>query len=229
MTLGSADDGQGPGLAAHGSWETLGLHHWSVLALLFGVEPPPIDEDLVRLPVAERAERIAGILGLSAAMPTREVMDSWGNVVYLSDRIIEKLRTEAYVKRVPLIPWAPHAVQNAVEVWEQSVTPPGSSIAELRRYYLAPLAGLREHECYIAIAGEDKILFNIIRADGNYANNIRQGRLLQRRDAPPCIATCCEQFTRLRRELVQARAEILDLRQKNRKLKTRIERHQANG
>ena len=208
------------------NWESLGLHHWSMLALLFGAKPPlGVDENLPGLAVADRLAKVAELLGLSDEQPRREIIGpgETGTVI-LNGRLVEKMRDEQYAKRTPIIPWISYAVENAIEVWRQTVTPKGGGPTELRTYYLAPLAFAEEHECYMAISGEDGVLFNIMRSDASYANNIRSGSLIYAREVSPCVSICCDRYLELRSDFIQANAEVLELRQRNRKLKDRLAR-----
>ena len=197
-----------------------------MLALLYGAGPPlAIDESLPRLDVEARLARVADVLGLSDERPQREIAGpgETGSVT-LNSRLVEKMRNEQYAKRTPIIPWVSYAVEKAIEVWRQRVTPKNGGPAELRTYYLAPLAFAEQNECYMAISGEDGVLFNVMRSDAKYTNNIRNGSLLYAREVSPCVSICCERYLELRSGLIKANADILELRQKNRKLRDALKR-----
>src|ERR1700737_4988516 len=106
-------------------WKTLGLHHWSMLALLYATGPPvPIDGALPTLEVDVRLATVTTLLGISATVPEVRVSGPGETGSYVvNNRLIEKMRDEAYAKRTPFIPWAPHDVANAIEVWRREATP----------------------------------------------------------------------------------------------------------
>ena len=213
----------------NGDWKSLGLHHWSMLALLYGDGPPvAVDESLPRLDVEARLARIAEILGLSDEQPSREIAgpEETGSVI-LNCRLVEHMRDEKYAKRTPIVPWISYAVKNAIEVWRQTVTPKDGGPTESRTYYLAPLAFAEQNECYMAISGEDGVLFNIIRSDASYTNNIRSGSLLYAKGVSPCVSICCKRYLELRSDLIKARAEVLELQQRNRKLRDDLKRNKT--
>jgi len=192
-----------------------------MLALLYGDGPPlAIDENLPGLDVDERLRKVAELLGLSDQQPSRQIVCPGDlGTLTLNGRLVQKMRDDQYAKRTPIIPWVSCAVENAIEVWRQSVTPKNGGPTELRTYYLAPLAFAQEHECYMAIAGEDGVLFNIMRSDASYTNNIRNGSLIYAKEVSPCKKICCERYLELRSNYIQANAEVLELQQRNRKLR----------
>lgn len=197
-----------------------------MLALLYGTGAPvAIEENLPGLEVETRLKKVAELLGLSKERPSREIKGpaETGSVT-LNGRLVEKMRDEQYAKRTPIIPWVSFAVENAIEVWQQSVTPGKGGPAELRTYYLAPLAYAKEHECYMAICGEDGVLFNVMRSDASYTNNIRRGSLLYAKEVSQCVSICCERYLELRANYIRANAEVLELQQKNRKLREMVKR-----
>jgi hypothetical protein len=209
----------------HETWRTKRLHHWSMLALLFGSEAPaPVDENLPGMEVERRLARIAEILGLSSANPERVILGPAKTTAKLNFRLIEKMRGKEYAKRAPIVSWAPSAVENAAEIWRQSIAPANGGTPELRTYFFAPLSFAEQNECYLSISGEDGQLFNIIRCTARYANNIRAGELIYARQVSECVDTCCKQYLELRTELVKANAEVLELSQRNRKLNERLGR-----
>jgi hypothetical protein len=207
-------------------WEGLGLHHWSMIALLYGDgAPEDLDESLLLMVVDARLAKVASVLGLTAERPSLTIPGPGGtNSVTLNARILDKMREPEYAHRAAIVPWVPHAIQNAVEIWRQTVTPKNGGPTEARTYYLAPLAFAEQNECYMAISGEDGVAFNVMRARATYANKMRNGELIYARAASTCVNICCKRYLELRGNLVKANAEVLELRQKNRKLKDALKR-----
>jgi hypothetical protein len=85
-------------MMAADDWQGLGLHHWSMLALLYGTVPPvSLNENLPSLDVDKRLGIVAQILGLSEATPERKICGpgETGPVI-INGRLINKMRDEAY-------------------------------------------------------------------------------------------------------------------------------------